>query len=385
MHLRPATPQDAQAAADLVIAGDIAEIGEADYSLGDLHDEWRGARPRQGHAGRRGRRRRDRRLRPLPRQRRARPGRPAPRGRGLRDRAAEPGPSGARANAARRSVRQGVGDRGASRPRAAEAHGYAPARSFWRMERDLRSHEETADETGLRPSAPDDAPALHAITDRAFAGDGGYELESRGGVDAARVQRATARPRALARHRRAGQSASRSSARWEQDTLYVAAARRPPRPPGQGLGGRLLQRRLRRRRSGRTASTLNVASDNPNAVKLYERVGMTQALAGRRLPEGAARLGRQWAPSRSTLPTTSAARRWSSSRRLAPEGGGDGLRQARDVQPRRVGQGPDRRGDDRGGRDRRAGSSPAARRSSRPPAATPASRSRSCAPPRATS
>ena len=40
MHLRPATPQDAQAATDLVIAGDIAEVGEADYSLGDLQDEW---------------------------------------------------------------------------------------------------------------------------------------------------------------------------------------------------------------------------------------------------------------------------------------------------------------------------------------------------------
>ena len=41
MQLRPATEQDAQAAADLVIAGDLAEVGEADYSLGDLNDEWR--------------------------------------------------------------------------------------------------------------------------------------------------------------------------------------------------------------------------------------------------------------------------------------------------------------------------------------------------------
>ena len=36
--------------------------------------------------------------------------------------------------------------------------------------------------------------------------------------------------------------------------------------------------------------------------------------------------------------------------RLSPEDGGRGLRQARDVQPRRLGQGPDRRRHDRGGR-----------------------------------
>ena len=41
MRLRPATPADAQAAADLVIAVDLAEIGEVDYSLADLHDEWK--------------------------------------------------------------------------------------------------------------------------------------------------------------------------------------------------------------------------------------------------------------------------------------------------------------------------------------------------------
>src|SRR5262245_28534139 len=41
MRLRAATPEDAQAATDLVIAGDIEEVGEVDYSLGDLNDEWR--------------------------------------------------------------------------------------------------------------------------------------------------------------------------------------------------------------------------------------------------------------------------------------------------------------------------------------------------------
>src|ERR1700754_2099836 len=41
MRVRAATPDDAQAATDLYIAGDVDEVGEADYSLGDLQDEWR--------------------------------------------------------------------------------------------------------------------------------------------------------------------------------------------------------------------------------------------------------------------------------------------------------------------------------------------------------
>src|ERR1700709_2388857 len=40
MRLRPATSADAQAATDLIIAVDLAEVGEIDYSLGDLEDEW---------------------------------------------------------------------------------------------------------------------------------------------------------------------------------------------------------------------------------------------------------------------------------------------------------------------------------------------------------
>ena len=61
------------------------------------------------------------------------------------------------------------------------------------------------------------------------------------------------------------------------------------------------------------------------------------------------------------------------------------VREARGAQPRRERQGPDRRVDDRGRRAGRASSSRAGRRSSRRPAATPGSRWRSCARPRATS
>ena len=62
---------------------------------------------------------------------------------------------------------------------------------------------------------------------------------------------------------------------WEQDTLYVPLLAVDPDHQGQGLGQRLLKA-VFAAADGRTV-TLNVASDNPNAVKLYERVGMKQA------------------------------------------------------------------------------------------------------------
>ena len=62
---------------------------------------------------------------------------------------------------------------------------------------------------------------------------------------------------------------------WQHDTLYVALLAVDPDHQGQGLGTRLLNA-VFANANGKTV-TLNVASDNPNAVKLYERAGMRQA------------------------------------------------------------------------------------------------------------
>jgi hypothetical protein len=40
MRLRPATAADAAVATELIIAVDVDQVGEADYSLETLHDEW---------------------------------------------------------------------------------------------------------------------------------------------------------------------------------------------------------------------------------------------------------------------------------------------------------------------------------------------------------
>ena len=50
-----------------------------------------------------------------------------------------------------------------------------------------------------------------------------------------------------------------------------------PEAAGKGLGGRLLQAVFAASAAaGLRRAQLNVAADNPNAVRLYERVGMSQ-------------------------------------------------------------------------------------------------------------
>jgi ribosomal protein S18 acetylase RimI-like enzyme len=270
MRLRPATPADAQAAADLVIAGDIADLGVADYSLGDLQDEWReldlatdtllieddaGTIVACAHF------RGNDVLAQVD---------PTREGEGFgtallewsEQRASERGV---------KTVRQAVGDRGETARAFLQAHGYAKTRSFWRMERDT-TPEETADETGLRGIEPADAPTLYEITIRAFARDSAYEPKSQDewtrrefnghDVDHPLSRTADGKGYALVR-------------RWDEDTLYVPLLAVHPDHQGQGLGARLL-RSVFAAAQGRRV-TLNVASDNPNAVKLYEGVGMRQA------------------------------------------------------------------------------------------------------------
>jgi ribosomal protein S18 acetylase RimI-like enzyme len=270
MHLRPATPEDAQVATDLVIAGDIAEIGEADYSLGDLRDEWReldlakdtlvvedDAGAIVGFAHFRGS---DVLGQVDPRRE----------GEGFGTALLEWSERRAKERGATK-VRQGVGDRGATSRALLVAHGYEKERSFWRMIRPTRP-DETADETGLRAITQADAPTLHAITNRAFAGDTSYEPKSEDewtrrefnghDVDHSLSRTAPGQGYALVRV-------------WGPDTLYVPLLAVDPAHQGKGLGKRLLSA-VFANAGGRTV-TLNVASDNPNAVKLYEGVGMRQS------------------------------------------------------------------------------------------------------------
>jgi mycothiol synthase len=270
MHLRAATPEDAQAATDLYIAGDVEEVGEVDYSLGDLQDEWRaldlakdtlivtddqGALVACAHF---------------------RGGDlfgqvdPKRQGEGFGTAILQWAHARARERGASK-IRQGVGDRGHASRALLEAHGYEKARSYWRMVRPTTAGEQ-ADQTGLRPVEPDDADVLYAIHEAAFARNDDYEPKTRehwvatafNGHDVDHGLSRTAPGKGFALVRT-----------WDEGALYVPLLAVHPDHQGQGLGARLLQA-VFAAAQGRTV-TLNVASDNPNAVKLYERVGMRQS------------------------------------------------------------------------------------------------------------
>jgi mycothiol synthase len=277
MHLRAATPHDAQAVTDLVIAGDLEEVGEVDYSLGDVHDEWReldlhhdalivedDAGTIVGCAHFRGS---DLLGQVDPRRN----------GEGFGTAILQWAERRAKQRGAT-LVRQGVGDRGAASRALLEARGYQRVRSFWRMERDSVPGE-TADEQGLRAVKSEDAAALHAITNLAFAGDGSYEPKSpevwtRREFNGHDVDHALSRV-AFENDRPVGFALAR---RWEREMIYVPLLAVDPRAQGKGVGARLLRSVFAAASAaGQRQVRLNVASDNPNAVKLYERVGMRQA------------------------------------------------------------------------------------------------------------
>jgi ribosomal protein S18 acetylase RimI-like enzyme len=279
MRIRAATPADAQVAAELVIAVDLAEIGEVDYSLADLHDEWnehgfdlaRDAAVVEDDGGT-----------PIA----------YAHFRGNVDvmAAVDPRRQGEGAGTALLAwvetrgrergasrLRQAIGDRGTAGRALLAANGWAPVRSFWRMERDV-SPGETADESGLRELRDTDAPALHAIAEAAFAADGAYQSQSLAtwtqrefgahGLDyrLSRVAERSGEPIGFALARR-----------WEDAITYVPLLAVRPQDAGQGLGGRLLRAVFAAAgAAGQRSVRLNVASDNPNAVRLYERVGMSQ-------------------------------------------------------------------------------------------------------------
>jgi mycothiol synthase len=277
MRLRPATPADAQTATDLVIALDLAEVGEIDYSRGDLEGEWgeldlpRDTAIVEDDAGT-----------PI--------GcahfrgtdvlvsvDPSRRGEGAGTALLEWAETRGRERGAK-TLRQGVGDRGAASRAFLEAHGWAPMRSFWRMDRDTVQGE-TADETDLRAVEPADAPQLHAITALAFARDDSYQQKTeeawtRTEFNAHAVDQSLSRV-ALRDGVPVGYVLAR---RWEGDVIYVPLLAVHPDAQGQGLGGRMLKAVFAASgRAGQRQVRLNVASDNPNAVKLYERVGMREA------------------------------------------------------------------------------------------------------------
>lgn len=268
IRLRPATEADAPRAAELVIAVDVAELGEADYSLEDLHDEWSEAgfelardavvAEADGEVIGYAHFRSGDLLAVVD---------PAREGEG----AGSALLGWAEARARERGdthLRQAVGSRAAGAQALLEANGYRVQRSYYRLERPLadEGHPE------FRAVRPDDG--LYALWDAAFSRNADY--------------RPTTEEAWVQRHVHAHNVDFETSRiepgkgftlvrRWDDGVAYVEELAVHPDHAGQGLGGRLLTATFAAARAhGYTVATLTVASDNPNALRLYERVGMTQ-------------------------------------------------------------------------------------------------------------
>jgi ribosomal protein S18 acetylase RimI-like enzyme len=277
MRLRPATSADAAVATELIIAVDIDQLGEADYSHDVLIDEWgevdfelaRDAVVVDDADGT-----------PIA-YAHFRGGDllavvdPKREGEGAGTALLEWAERRGREKGLKK-LRQAVGHLGASSFALLQANGWHYERSFWRMERDSRPGDE--EPPGLRAVTAADATALWVIHEAAFSRVGGYtpmaedawiqrEFSSHN-FDAAlgRVAERDGAPVGFALARR-----------WEQDTVYVPLLAVHPEHAGRGLGGSLLTGVFAAvARAGLRQVQLNVAADNPNAVRLYERVGMSQ-------------------------------------------------------------------------------------------------------------
>ncbi len=282
MHLRPPTRDDAEAILAVVVARDVADLGEPDYLLEDLHDEW-GApgftleldalvAEEDGQ---------------LIAYAAMRPGEvvamvhPEAEGRGIgtallewtEQRATERGHD---------RHRQDIPERNTRAAELLRSFGYARERSYWRMLVDLDGTAGEAPEPpsgvtgrGLHPEG--DAAELFALNERAFASVAAYRGEGIGAFRAEHLQASTLDPGLSVVAEEDGRPIGFALCRrWaDEGRGYVDLLAVDPLASGRGLGSWLLRAVFVRCKAADLAQVmLGVASDNPRAAALYERVGM---------------------------------------------------------------------------------------------------------------
>jgi mycothiol synthase len=282
MRLRAPTDADAEAVATLVIAGDVADIGEPDYTLEDLHDEWAATdfelaadavlADDDGRAV----------------------GYAAFRGGAVLvtvdpDRTGEGIGTALRAWAEERARARGLtellqyaGHRNVAARQHLEAAGYEQERSYWRMELDLEGDETPpAVPKGIviRPlDRAADAHGVYEVSEAAFARNADYEHETPERFREQHLDAHDLDPRLSLVAARDGRIIGFALVRRHDGTVaFVDLLAVHPDEAGHGLGGTLLRTAFATAaRAGLRRGQLGVASDNPNAIRLYARVGMTQ-------------------------------------------------------------------------------------------------------------
>jgi mycothiol synthase len=284
MRLRAPSLDDARAVLAVLEARDVADLGRSDYRVDDLLDEWRTTDFDLAA---------DAIVTESPEGEIAayavvqRPGArvavaPAHEGQGLGSellRWAE-----ARERALGHSChRQWVGAGNSRAPTLLRAAGYRMVRSYWRMVREVGAAEASASVlpagVTLRPLEVErDAVAAHALDQESFAASPDFEPETLEQFREAHLQAHDFDPGlSLVAERDARLAGILLTRRWTDEAagfVDILAVRGDARR--RGLGTALLRHAFARfAAAGLREAQLTVASDNPRALALYERVGMT--------------------------------------------------------------------------------------------------------------
>lgn len=290
MHgrLRPPTTADAEAVLELVVARDVADIGEPDFTLADVHADWSApgvvladdARVAEadgdggGLAG----------YALLLRDDAVVLVHPRAEGRGLGTALRE----WAEARAAERGVavlRQFVGGSAESSATLLERAGYEAVQRYYRMRVDLAEAPSAGAVGGVRPFDPvRDSEAVHAVVQEAFAEVEGSRPQALGDWRDRHLGKDGAEP-ALWRvlEDDEGLAGVAVNERWEGGVGYVDQLAVAGRARGRGHGRALLLASFDAfRAAGLEASVLSVHGRNAQAARLYRSVGMRAVWEARR-------------------------------------------------------------------------------------------------------
>lgn len=288
MTIRAPHPEDLDAVLELIVARDVADLGAPDYTRADLEQAW--AEHGAGlvtdarlaiHDGA---------IRGYAAVRRADAQvivHPGAIGHGLGSTLLDW--SEARERELGRTVhRRDAAATDTAGDRLLTAAGYARARSFWRMQRSVEGAR-AGDPPWPAPPLPDgvdvrgldlvaDARAVHALDERAFSANADYVPSS---FDAFRRRHLEAHSTdpglSLVAHAGDVMVGFVLTHRWaEEDTGYVGILAVDPARRRAGLGRSLLGAAFGRiAAAGLGTAQLSVASDNPQALTLYESMGMS--------------------------------------------------------------------------------------------------------------
>lgn len=281
MRFRSPSPADAPAVLAVVAARDVADIGVPDFALGDLHDEWAEASidlrndavvvEREGEIVAYALVRRDGVFAVV---------HPEHEDLGIGSRLLEWSERRARESGHER-YRQWVSASNAGGTALLAGSGYVPVRSYWRMVRPLDGDERTvALPAGVRERALDidrDAAALHALDAASFAALPDYKPHTLEQFVDEHLRPHDLRPELSAVAERGERIVGFALCRrWDDEGAgYVDLLAVHPDQQRIGLGSTLLLNSFAHfAADGLKEAHLGVASDNPKALALYERVGM---------------------------------------------------------------------------------------------------------------